>query len=250
RKLCPATPATEVTKKSARGGHQQGAPNYNKEDISALLTACGEHLPVGAKSWSAIETTFGQWADENSRPARSAKSLELKFKQLVHTTKPTGDAECPPHIEHAHQIDSDINERAGTQDLDDKDIADEVLVISDQEDNLQPKACNPRLGPIARHSVTPAPCASRNSHTPGLELLTTISTSLDPHLQAAQDDEQTARTLQSTQVMSLSNQLRDAHMTINSLRDQLLQAERECSNAERRADHFEMQLQMAQVLRG
>lgn len=173
--------------------------------------------------------------------------------------KPTGDAECPPHIERAHQIDSNINERAGTRDLDDEDIADKVLVISDKEDNLQPKAHNPRvlvkqepqeLGPIARHSVTPAPRASCNSHTPGLELLTTISASLDPCLQAARDDKRTARTLQSTQVMSLSNQLRDAHMTINSLHDQLLQAEHEHSNAERHADRFEMQLQMAQVLHG
>lgn len=60
RKSLSATPATEVTKKSVHGGRQQGAPNYNEEDISALLTACEEHLPVGAKSWSAVEMTFGQ----------------------------------------------------------------------------------------------------------------------------------------------------------------------------------------------
>jgi hypothetical protein len=72
-----------------------------------------------------------------------AKSLEAKYKQvhdyylnilyyltsefgskLVKTTKPTGDAECPPQVERAHEIEDLINEKVSTRDLDDAEIVD------------------------------------------------------------------------------------------------------------------------------
>jgi len=43
---------------------------------------------------------------------------------LVKVSKPTGDAECPPQVERAHQIEWYINEKAGTHDLDDSEIVD------------------------------------------------------------------------------------------------------------------------------
>jgi hypothetical protein len=91
-----------------------------------------------------------------------------------------------------------------------------------------------------------AKCPSRTSRAPGLGLLTSITASLDPRLQAARDDERAARTLQTTQLVSTSNQLRDAHITINLL---LLQCEHEHANAARRADRLEMQLEMARLVR-
>jgi hypothetical protein len=180
--------------------------------------------------------------------------LTYWFK-LVRMTKPTGDAECPPHIERAHEINDLTNEKAGTRDLDDDEFADEVIVIGSDDD--EPVATTPRVsvktetqGPTlaARHSITPASRPSRTSRTPGLDLLTSITASLDPRLHAARDDDRAARTLQTTQIISMSNQLRDANMTINGLRDQLLQVERERTNAERRADRLEMQLEMARLM--
>ncbi|KAG1800913.1 uncharacterized protein HD556DRAFT_1438914 [Suillus plorans] len=196
-------------------------------------------------------------ADSHDRPTCPAKSLELKFKQLVRTTKPTGDAECPPHIERAHKIDFCMNEKAGTRDLDDDEFTDEVINIRSDEDEPQ-RAGTPKVSvkteiwepalSISCCSVgTPTP-RPRTSRTSDLNLLTLITTSLDPQLQAAQDDEHAARTLQTTQLVSMSNQLRDAHMTINSLRNQLLQCECERANAERHADCLEMQLEMARLV--
>src|SRR6267154_6263441 len=85
-------------------------------------------------------------------------------------TKPTGDAECPAYIDRTHYIDTLINEKAETRDLDDEELADEVLEISDDEHQdltevvpVKAKACQvklevqgPRLGllvPLAHHIV-------------------------------------------------------------------------------------------------
>ncbi|KAG2138461.1 hypothetical protein DEU56DRAFT_944770 [Suillus clintonianus] len=245
-------------------GRQQGAPNYNEDDIDALLDACESCLPVGAKSWNIVEATFARWANDNDRPARSSKSLELKFKQFVRTTKPTGDAECPPYIDRAHYIDTLINEKAGTRDLDDEELADEVVEISDDDDDDDPtvsalsktkptqikhEAQEPRLGPAARRATSPVISRPpRTSRSAGVDLLATISASLDPRLQAVRDEDRSARAIQSTQVMSLTTQLRDAHATVNKLHGQLAQVERERANAERRADRLEMQLEMAKFM--
>ncbi|KAG2029931.1 hypothetical protein BDR03DRAFT_1017737 [Suillus americanus] len=48
--------------------------------------------------------------------------------------------------------------------------------------------------------------------------------------------------------MSLTTQLRDAHATINKLHGQLAQVEWERANTECRADHLEMQLEMAKFM--
>src|ERR1700710_928819 len=119
--------------------------------------------------------------------------LTYQFK-LVRTRKPTRDAECPPHIERAHEINDLINEKAGTCDLDDDEFADEVIVIGSDDD--EPAAATPRVsvktetqGPMlaACQSITPASRPSRTSRTPGLDLLTSITASLDPRLHAARD---------------------------------------------------------------
>jgi hypothetical protein len=81
KRKTPSAPPT-ASDSSKKRGRQQGAPNYNEDDIDALLDACESCLPVGAKSWNVVEATFAQWANDNDRPARSSKSLELKFKQV------------------------------------------------------------------------------------------------------------------------------------------------------------------------
>lgn len=54
----------------------------------------------------------------------------------MRTPKPTGDAECPPEIERAHIIEELMNEKAGTRDLNNSDIADDVDDDSDEEEEV------------------------------------------------------------------------------------------------------------------
>ena len=58
--------------------------------------------------------------------------IQFFFLQLVRVSKPTGNAECPPQVERAHQIDWLINEKAGTWELDNSEIID---AIEDDGDN-------------------------------------------------------------------------------------------------------------------
>ena len=57
------------------------------------------------------------------------------------------------------------------------------------------------------------------------ELLSYISSSLDPEVQISRTEDHAARSLQTTQYLTLSNQLRDAHATIETLQDRLTDAD-------------------------
>ncbi|KAF8833315.1 hypothetical protein BDN67DRAFT_889164, partial [Paxillus ammoniavirescens] len=105
-------------------GRPQGANNYTAGDMTTLLDCVEDELPLGQRGWQAVTVRFNQWAAKSGHPERKLTSLETKFKQLVKTTKPTGDGECPEEVMHAHHIDNLINERAGTRDLDDSDFDD------------------------------------------------------------------------------------------------------------------------------
>jgi len=41
-----------------------------------------EHLPLGGHVWNSAADKYNAWAQENGHPSRTAKSLELKFKQV------------------------------------------------------------------------------------------------------------------------------------------------------------------------
>lgn len=80
-------------------------------------------LPVSKKEWQLVYRQFEAWARENGCPLHSEMTIESQFKavsaavtscslytdemfdKLVWTTKPTGDAECPPEVEHAHELE-------------------------------------------------------------------------------------------------------------------------------------------------
>ena len=196
---------------------------------------------------------------------------------MVKVSKPTGDAECPPQVERAHQIEWYMNEKAGTRDLDDSEIVnaeeddydndDRAISISSDDNDVprQPLRKKSRsvtvkmeasasLGPIARRSIsnrldTPsAPIRNtRTTRNGPADLLSSISRSLDPSFSAARDEDRATRSLQTTQFLSLSNQLRDAQAATNDLRNRLLQADRDRNDAERRADRAELQLDMERM---
>jgi len=82
RKRKVSTPAPQsVDVKKARG-RATGAANYSPEDLEGLFDILEEQLPLGGKAWNSAADDYNQWAEENGRPVRTAKSLELKFKQV------------------------------------------------------------------------------------------------------------------------------------------------------------------------
>lgn len=76
-----ASPLGHADKKKQRG-RTAGAHNYSPEDLDALFDILEECLPLGGHAWNSAGDEFNTWAQENGRPSRTAKSLELKFKQV------------------------------------------------------------------------------------------------------------------------------------------------------------------------
>ncbi|EIW77799.1 hypothetical protein CONPUDRAFT_156983 [Coniophora puteana RWD-64-598 SS2] len=231
----------DAKKRTAPGfkGRIAGAPNYNNTDVGELLSIVRAVLPIGGRAWQEVERLHNEWAESTGRPTRSAKSLEAKFKQLVCIRKPTGSAECPPHVEAAQEIEDLINEKAGTRDLNDDEIVD-IADASDDEnsnhntnDKGKGKASEPGPSTVSR-GRSQAPRAPRHL---GADLLQTISASLDPQARAEREAERTACSLHTAHTLHLSSQLREANTTINNLRNLL-------HEAERRADRLELRAQV------
>jgi hypothetical protein len=169
----------------------------------------------------------------------------------------------PPHVERAHEIDYLMNEKAGSRDLDDEDIVDaepNVIEVSDaDEKGITPHHNGAKLtvkaeyaGPVARRpaanriSMDSSRTGTRNSSR---DLLTNISQALDPSLRRARADETSISTLQTSQIFSLSSQLRESRQQIEALRDKLFEAERRCNESERRADRAKL-MKMITASRG
>ncbi|KAJ3755927.1 hypothetical protein EV360DRAFT_72445 [Lentinula raphanica] len=204
----------------------------------------------GQRGWALVTELFNEQASAAGRPTRLAKSLETKFKQLVRTTKPTGDAELLPHVEEALEIEDLMNEKAGTRDLDDDeympndDDDDDADLGGDSDKENDPVAKKVKTksseGPVAHCQVTKCRTAASNSQN----FVDTLSAVLDPAVQAARQEEQSSRTLQATSMLTLSRQLREAQRTIDTLRQRLDESQRELMRVESRADRAEMRLEM------
>jgi hypothetical protein len=51
----------------------------------------------------------------------------------VHTSKPTGSAECPPEVEHVHTVEHLINNQVASGVIRDEDLDEEVIEISSDD---------------------------------------------------------------------------------------------------------------------
>ena len=98
----------------------------------ALLDAVEEVPPAGKKEWQLVHRQFRAWARENGHPLHSEMTVEIQFKavsaadtsyslytdemfdKLVQTTKPTGNAKCPPEVERAHELGHLISNRVAS----------------------------------------------------------------------------------------------------------------------------------------
>jgi hypothetical protein len=164
----------------------------------------------------------------------------------VKTSKPTGDAECPPHVQRAHEIEKLMNEKAGSHDLDDVDIvdvSDAIIITSDDEDNkpvdIKVKVEKTR-GPIAQRPPTDHVTTRNTARNTSQNLLATISNVLDPDTRRARNEEHSINTLQTSQIFTLTSQLREAQRVADDLRNQLMEADPQRNAAERRADRAEL----------
>ena len=63
-------------------GRTRGAANYRPRELEVLLDHIEGELPIGAKGWNAVGTRFREWAVITQHPARTDRSLELKYKQV------------------------------------------------------------------------------------------------------------------------------------------------------------------------
>jgi hypothetical protein len=79
---CGPALSSEEPEPKKRRGRAAGVVNYSNEDVDALLDIIEENLPTGGKGWNTVGSKFVVWAEENGRPARTAKSLEAKYKQV------------------------------------------------------------------------------------------------------------------------------------------------------------------------
>lgn len=174
-------------------------------------------------------------------------------------TKPTGVGKKNAEIHRAHMIDSLINERAGTRDLQDSDFAgdgnedddDEMpdhISISSDDDNVAQLPVPlpvPKIA-VARSNRTDPP--RRNARgTNGVELIERLSGAFDPAVLRVRDENRANRSLQNTQFLTISQQLRDSQANIESLRDQLSDLQGRLHDADRARDRAELKLEMVQM---
>ena len=63
-------------------GRTRGSPNYKFREVEVLLDLIEEELPIASKGWRVVGARFRDWAIVTDHPARTDRSLELKFKQV------------------------------------------------------------------------------------------------------------------------------------------------------------------------
>ncbi|KAJ7325830.1 hypothetical protein DFH08DRAFT_710935, partial [Mycena albidolilacea] len=218
-------------------GRCKGSSNFSKEDVTKLLDSVEKHLPLGQKGWKAVQSDFGKWASGSGRPECDVKSLETKYKLLLKTKKPTGDAYCPPEIKRAHPIEGLINHRADTRELSDSELdegSDGSIEI------LNPPAAV-RTAVARRATSPPLRCKSRMNAP---ELVDKLSRAFDPAALQSRNDERAKQSFQTTQIFTLLQQLRDTQATIEALRTQMTIMQNHIHDVERARDRAEMRLEM------
>ena len=125
-----------------------------------------------------------------------------------------------------------IQEKVGTRDLNDSNASDgdegSIVEVESNAEEPEPKRMKIKkeptpmssLGPIAHRPPAdhlPSACQSRNAHAVSQDLISSLSHAFDPAVQAACDDQRTARMLQSSQILTLAGQLREVQNLVESL---------------------------------
>ena len=182
------------------------------------------------------------------------------------TRKPTGNANCPPHVRRAHEINDKIQSKVACRDLEDTEIIevdDDSGGISDDElpdafdhpedtdrDSLPP-AAKPALR-VRTARIEPGPSSSqestRQSSLKGTDILERISKTFDPEAQSRREADRASSLFQTQQLIMLQSQIRDLNGTVLTLRNQLDDSERRRIDADRRADRLQNQIDITSAL--
>ncbi|TBU38995.1 hypothetical protein BD309DRAFT_1083699 [Dichomitus squalens] len=267
-KAKPAPDATEGSKQAA--GRKSGSTNYIKVELDALLNVVKKNLPIGQAAWAETTKDYNKWAQANGRPARTEKPLKTKFDTLVRTPKPTGDAEIPPHVERAWEIEQLINQKVHLRMLDDSEIADfgqseeEALEVEDSPPNSDIELVEkpaPRKkaaskgsasGPVLKAVHEVAAGGATTSRTSGRraqisDFMSTISSSLNPAAREVRDETRFARRLAQEEISRLTQENRDlrqrTEMLTDRIHEQSIQLQQQLSETTRlrtQVDMYEM----------
>ncbi|GLB43828.1 hypothetical protein LshimejAT787_1500120 [Lyophyllum shimeji] len=263
RKVLLFSDDEDIKEAEAKRGRPRGSSNYTIDEVMHLLDLLEAELPLGQKGWNSVYKKYTKWARNNNYISRTIKSLDTKYKQLIKTTMPTGDSRCPPDVKRAHQIEDLIKERACTRDLNDsgfdsdaahdnpackidageEDDDDEVEIV--ETPSVKKEICHA----IVRHPDPLATITCRENHPHGMELVTKLADAFDPAAFKARDAERADRSLQNTQILTLSQQLCDLHATIESLRAQITNHHSDLHKVERACDRADMKLELFEISR-
>ncbi|KAJ7685647.1 hypothetical protein DFH06DRAFT_1119060 [Mycena polygramma] len=206
-------------------GRRKGSQNWVKDETKRLLDLTEKHRPLAQEGWKLVTHDLGKWSKKAGRPKRDIKSVQAKFKALANTKKPTGDARCPPEVKRAIYIEGLINERVETREIsDDSDGGDA------SDDSVEVLARPSVHTAVAQRAPTPP--RRRNPRVNAPELVTKLSQAFDPAVIQSRDEERSARSFQTTQFLTLSQQLRDAQAANDNLRNELATAHRARDRAE------------------
>ncbi|KAJ7327633.1 hypothetical protein DFH08DRAFT_333861 [Mycena albidolilacea] len=233
----------------AKRGRPAGSGNYGREATDQLLTVVPEVLPIGQKSWKVVERKFNAWAELKGRTKRSVKSLEAKYKGFLKLKKPTGSADCPPDVERAHQIEDLINQHVHSRELSDDDDFDNASDGGSSGIEVVERPSEPVHTAVARRAASP-PLQRRKPRASGTDLANKFGNLFDPAAQKARDEARSQRTFENTQIVTLSQQLRDERALSENLRAQVSTLRDNFHNAERARERAEMRLEMQDFAAG
>lgn len=86
---------------------------FNANEISILLDAVEEYLPIGQNDWEMVERMHSCYYPQSGR---TKESLKRKFIQLYLTKIPTGDPKCPDDVRRAKHLLEEIKKRSDLSD--------------------------------------------------------------------------------------------------------------------------------------
>ncbi|KDR70606.1 hypothetical protein GALMADRAFT_144507 [Galerina marginata CBS 339.88] len=215
----------------SKRGRPKGSNNCTPDEVTVLLNCVEKEKPIAQYGWGKVHRRYTRWACLNRHSERAMKSLETKFKQLVKTKKPTGDAYCPPEVKQAHLIDGLITERSLLRDISDSELdgSDDGSKVEDVDEDDEDKDGNSSDAIVVQtKSSTKAICNA-------------IVRRPDSTVQHC-----TPRNAECS-IPHLSQQLRDATATAESLRTQNSTLQARIHEAERARDRAELKLEMVQM---
>ena len=155
---------------------------------------------------------------------------------------PTGDAECPQEIQHAHHLEHLITNSVASSVVRDDDLEDTVIDIS--SDNIP--AVRTKWKWVAKHIKTKPP--SQHQACPSQAdirgTLSNIAQAFNPQAWAKCDESRHARVFKSVHMQHLTAQVRDHEAEIWGLHEQTSSLQREVDRECRRADKAETKLRI------